>query len=723
MVFAAAQPQPQAVEIYIDHGSSEQGQRLAHNQSADDRNPQRPVHFRARSPAQSQRQPTQQSGHGGHHDGTEAQNTGFVDGISRLLALRAFHLQGHINHHDGVLFYQPDQKDDADCPNHVEFVVSQKQRQQRAHARRRNRGENRDGVNVALIEHAQHDVHGNYGGDNQDQLVRERILERSRGALETGLNGGGKANRALGRLDGLSRLAQRNAGGQVKGNRHRRKLALVIHRQRYVGRREVSKGRQGYGRAEGRPQVNILQRIGGLLELRRDLHDHVILVERTVNGRDLPLSEGIVKRIINVLRGDAQPAGGVAVDHQLGLQSAILLVGIHVAQFLQHAHFRQQSRRPAVELVQIFALQRVLILRIALATTDGQILSGLQIECGPRHDRQLAAKAVDHVVGGNVGAGLPEMMRRTLAPLGQRLQHDKEPALIGNRVPSREPHDRIHGRILHDDFDVAFHLAAHGLEGNILRRLYRTLKASRVLLRKKALGHDVIEVPAQDRHQNGHYECDELVVQNPPQRVPVGQQRLVENPFAGAIKMIALLIFCRRPQELCAHGRRGGQRDQQGNSDGNAKRDRELAKKPSHNSAHHEQRNEHRHQRQAHGNHGKANLGGSFECRLYRAHPALYVTRDVFEHHDGIIHNEAGGNRQRHERQIVQTIAQQVHASEGADQRERHGDAGNNRRSYGSQKRKHHQDHQHDREQQREFNILHRSADRDRAIQGNGQLD
>ena len=85
--------------------------------------------------------------------------------------LRALHLERHVDHHNGVLLYQPDQQDDADRPNHVEFVVRQQQGQQCAHAGRRNRRENRDGMNVALIEHAQHDVNRNQGGNNQDRSL------------------------------------------------------------------------------------------------------------------------------------------------------------------------------------------------------------------------------------------------------------------------------------------------------------------------------------------------------------------------------------------------------------------------------------------------------------------------------------------------------------------------------------------------------------------------
>ena len=53
---------------------------------------------------------------------------------------------------------QTNQQNDADRSNHVQFVVRQQQRQKRSHARRRQSRQNRDGMNVAFVEHAEHDV-------------------------------------------------------------------------------------------------------------------------------------------------------------------------------------------------------------------------------------------------------------------------------------------------------------------------------------------------------------------------------------------------------------------------------------------------------------------------------------------------------------------------------------------------------------------------------------
>ena len=54
----------------------------------------------------------------------------------------------------------------------LKSMLAEQQREQRADAGRRQRREDRDRVDVALVEHAQHDVDGDERGENQDRLVR-----------------------------------------------------------------------------------------------------------------------------------------------------------------------------------------------------------------------------------------------------------------------------------------------------------------------------------------------------------------------------------------------------------------------------------------------------------------------------------------------------------------------------------------------------------------------
>ena len=65
----------------------------------------------------------EQRGHGGHHDGAEAQQAGLVDGVHRRHALLALGVEREIDHHDAVLLHDADQQDDADQGDDAEIVA------------------------------------------------------------------------------------------------------------------------------------------------------------------------------------------------------------------------------------------------------------------------------------------------------------------------------------------------------------------------------------------------------------------------------------------------------------------------------------------------------------------------------------------------------------------------------------------------------------------------
>ena len=90
----------------------------------------------------------------------------------------------------------------------------------------------------------------------------------------------------------------------------------------------------------------------------------------------------------------------------------------------------------------------------------------------------------------------------------------------------------------------------------------------------------------------------------------------------------------------------------------------------------------------------------------------LNVASYIFQHDDGVVDDEADGNRQRHQRQIVETVPRHPHQRTGAEQRERHGDAGNYGRPDATQKSKDHQYDQNNRDRERELHVLDGGADR-----------
>ena len=185
-------------------------------QAADDGDAERLAQFRARAGAEGERQAAEQRGHGGHHDGAEAQQAGLVDGLARRLACLALGFQREVDHHDGVLLHDADQQDDADERDDVELHAEDQQREDRADAGRGQRGENRDRMDVALVEHAEHDVDGDERREDEDRLVGQRAAEGRGGALELGVHAGRHVQVLLRLVDGVDGVAERGAGREVE---------------------------------------------------------------------------------------------------------------------------------------------------------------------------------------------------------------------------------------------------------------------------------------------------------------------------------------------------------------------------------------------------------------------------------------------------------------------------------------------------------------------------
>ena len=153
-----------------------------------------------------------------------------MDRLQRALALLTLGLEREVYHHDGILLDDADQEDDADDGDHAEVVAEEHQHEERADARRRQRREDRDRMDVALVQHAQHDVdHEDRGGDQQ-RRGGERLLECLSRSLERALQRRGHLEVVAHPLDGIDGLSERRAGRQVERQRHRWKLTLMVHR-------------------------------------------------------------------------------------------------------------------------------------------------------------------------------------------------------------------------------------------------------------------------------------------------------------------------------------------------------------------------------------------------------------------------------------------------------------------------------------------------------------
>ena len=134
----------------------------------------------------------EQRGEGGHHDRTEAQQAGLIDRVDRRLpSLRSASSAKSIIMM-AFFFTIPISRMMPIKAITLEIEVKQNQREDGAHTGRRQRRQNRDGVNVALIQHPEHDVHGHNGGQNQPALVVERAWKARAVPWNASLNAGGR---------------------------------------------------------------------------------------------------------------------------------------------------------------------------------------------------------------------------------------------------------------------------------------------------------------------------------------------------------------------------------------------------------------------------------------------------------------------------------------------------------------------------------------------------
>ncbi len=79
--------------------------------------------------------------------------------------------------------------------------------------------------------------------------------------------------------------------------------------------------------------------------------------------------------------------------------------------------------------------------------------------------------------------------------------------------------------------------------------------------------------------------------------------------------------------------------------------------------------------------------------------PGLGAAHDVFQEHHGVVHEEPDGQRQRHQREVIDAVTEQVHCHEGQQQRERQRDGGDQRVGRAAQEDEDHQHHQHERDE------------------------
>src|SRR6266404_4005277 len=219
----------------------------------------------------------------------------------------------------------------------------------------------------------------------------------------------------------------------------------------------------------------------------------------------------------------------------------------------------------------------------------------------------------------------------------------------------------------------------------------------RVLLREESLGNLYIKVGSRHHQQQGRHQYGELMAKDEIESTIINSDYPLENPFGRAVEatlgMQSLLFQEQRAhhrRQRQRHDRRGHHRDRYG--------DCEFAEQTADDAAHREQRDEDSDQIERDRNDREADLAGALERRLERPVALLDVAHNVFDHDDRIVDNETDRDSQRHQRDVVQAEAGNVHDRERREQRQWHSQARYHGRPHRAQEQKDDDDDERDRQ-------------------------
>src|SRR6185312_16666212 len=122
-------------------------------------------------------------------------------------------------------------------------------------------------------------------------------LEGERLALEGGADAHRQADVALRLADRGDRLAERGPGTGVEGEHGGRELAQMVDGERRLAHADPCYRAQGHLAAARRRQIDVVERVDGVVELRIGGENDPVVVRLRINGGDDALTEGVVERV------------------------------------------------------------------------------------------------------------------------------------------------------------------------------------------------------------------------------------------------------------------------------------------------------------------------------------------------------------------------------------------------------------------------------------------
>ena len=432
---------------------------------------------------------------------------------------------------------------------------------------------------------------------------------------------------------------------------------------------DVGEGGERDHGSGGGLDVDALEVGGVVLPGLGDLEDDVVLVEGLVGGGDLGLAEGVGEGVVDGEGGDAEAGGGVAVDDEVGFEAVVLLVGGDVFELGELLHGGEELGGPEGEDGFGVGGEGVLVLGGVVAAADLELLRGLEVEGDAGHVGGLGGDALDDAVGGVVG----------LAAFGFGPEDDEEIGLVGGAAAgatsAEEAHGVEDGGVVFDDGHDLLHLVVHGVDAGVLLGADLAVEAAGVLLGEEAFGDGDEEIDVEGEGEAKDEEGEALVVEDPTEASGVLGGETCQVALAHAEEP-AFADFAVGLEELGREHGGGGEGDDEGDGDGDGEGDGELAEEAAYDAAHEQDGDEDRDERGRHGEDGEADFAGAFEGGVEGGEAFFEMAGDVFDDDDGVVDDEAGGDGEGHEAEVVERVAEHVHDAEGAEEGERDGDRG-----------------------------------------------
>ena len=327
-----------------------------------------------------------------------------------------------------------------------------------------------------------------------------------------------------------------------------------------------------------------------MLELRLHFEHHAVLVRLREDGGDQPLAEGVVQRVVDRPRRDAEPA---AASRSISTKACRPWSCRSLATSASCGSCRRRStsfgthvRSSSTSAI----LERELVLRAADAVLDGQVLHRLHVERDARR-RRASSRCSRRMISARVASR---------SPCGLRLI-SMRPLLSVELAPSTPMNDDRLSTAGSSRIDRGQRLLplGHRRERDRLRRLGDALDHAGVLHREEALRHHDVEHHGQRQRAERHQQRQRLVVEHP--RRARGRSRAIMPSKNAPLRAVepALLVLRRPCFSSRAHiiGVRVSETTS-GDQDRHRQRDGELAEQPADHVAHEQQRDQHRDQRE-----------------------------------------------------------------------------------------------------------------------------